>query len=120
VAHVVLIVDDDQDVRDALSEMLEIEGYQVHTARDGVDALDKLNANPEIDLVILDLMMPRMNGLELIERVEKDARISKIPVLVVTASSGYVKKSPARRVLTKPVDVELLLAEVRALVGPQG
>jgi two-component system, chemotaxis family, chemotaxis protein CheY len=105
----VLIVDDDQDIRETLSEALEHEGFQVLTARDGNEALIHLDAPGELpDVILLDLMMPRMNGFELREVLRRHPVFAGIPVVAITASSdGGRFDAPA--VMRKPIPLQNLL-----------
>lgn len=80
----ILVVDDEPDVRDFLSTCLEDAGFQVETAIDGFDALEKIEQNPP-DLITLDLLMPRISGIKLMRKLRKNADWKKIPVIIVTA-----------------------------------
>src|SRR4051812_35423319 len=80
----VLVVDDDKDTRESLAEAIALEGYRVRKAGDGAQAIGlMLLAAP--DLVLLDLMMPGMNGWQVLEKMERDPRLMRIPVFIVTA-----------------------------------
>ncbi len=106
----VLVVDDESDIRQAVAEVLMDEGYQVVGACDGVEALAKARAyHPEV--VLLDLMMPRMDGWEFRRVQMHDPEVSRIPVVVLSAlgpdsleAEGYVGK---------PFDVDELVSAVR-------
>lgn len=76
----ILIVDDEASVREVLSEMLASEGYETEQARDGDDALARIHAR-DFDLVVLDIMMPKVNGLEVIEGIKRSKPGLKIVVL---------------------------------------
>jgi CheY-like chemotaxis protein len=80
----VLVVDDEPDVRDYLSQILRDAGFNVRTARDGSEALEMIRADPP-DFVSLDLVMPRKSGHKLLYELRKDRELSRIPVLIVTA-----------------------------------
>jgi CheY-like chemotaxis protein len=88
---VVLIVEDDQELRSTIRELLEGEGYFVLEANDGRDALYtlRLGEAPAVDLIILDLVMPWMTGWEFIEILHEDPRLSGIPILVTTGVSVH-------------------------------
>ena len=107
------MVDDDPDVVDALAETLAGEGYEVDTASNGLRALTSLGRG-RFDLVILDLMMPVMNGWEFLERKLADERLKDIPVLLATASDSAPAGKAAHviGVLKKPLDVGRLLGSV--------
>jgi two-component system, chemotaxis family, sensor kinase CheA len=84
--RVVLVVDDSRNTRDIEQSILELEGYTVLTAGDGIDALETLKST-RVDLVVTDINMPRMDGLTLIENLRKDASFGDIPVIVVTSET---------------------------------
>lgn len=84
--RVVLVVDDSRNTRDIEQSILELEGYTVLTAGDGIDALETLKST-RVDLVVTDINMPRMDGLTLIENLRKDASFGGIPVIVVTSET---------------------------------
>jgi len=114
----ILVVDDDAAITDGLCELLTEEGYEVARASNGEEALCALRANPRIALIILDLMMPKMDGWSFRGAQRQDAAIAKIPAIVVSATPGLANKAvelqPAA-VLPKPVDVETLLDRVERL-----
>lgn len=80
----ILVVDDEPDVRDFLSTCLEDAGFQVETAVDGFDALEKIEKSPP-DLITLDLLMPRISGIKLMRKLRKNSDWKQIPVIIVTA-----------------------------------
>jgi CheY-like chemotaxis protein len=107
----VLVVEDAADSRDLLGAILELTGYRVAYATDGVDALDQLESGLRPSLVLLDVAMPRMDGIELRSKLAGDARFSAIPVVVF---SGVYEISSICRSLgvpafRKPVDVDQVL-----------
>lgn len=107
----VLVVDDESDIRDAVTELLAEEGYEVHKAGDGAEALKKARAfHP--DVVLLDLMMPGMNGWEFCAERKGDPELSRIPVIVVSAL-GRVQGIDASCYLEKPFELDDLLTAVR-------
>ncbi|HEX3761517.1 MAG TPA: response regulator [Kofleriaceae bacterium] len=107
----VLIVDDDPDLLDVTSFVIENEGMAVETARHGQEALALLAAGRMPALVLLDLMMPVMNGWEFLAAVAKDPRLEHIPVVVLTAAE-HTEVPGAREVLSKPMDLKELLRVV--------
>lgn len=108
----ILVVDDDRGAMEALSDILEYEGYNVQRAQNGLQALEYLHtAKPPPNLVILDLLMPVMDGWEFRMRQKEDPELAKVPVLVVTAI-GATAGIDAVGVLHKPVDVDALLRTV--------
>ncbi|HEY7117365.1 MAG TPA: response regulator [Tepidisphaeraceae bacterium] len=80
----ILIVDDEADCRNPLTRLLQIEGYEIVQAQDGLEALQRLEEQ-KIDLILLDLLMPRMDGVAFLERMRGDGRFSGLPVFLVTA-----------------------------------
>ena len=108
---VVLIVEDEPDALEALGDLLESHGYSVIGARNGAEALQLLGRSPLPRLIVLDLLMPTMDGWEFRLRQKKDPRIADIPVVVVSASSA-AKPIDADTVLRKPVDIDRLLQTV--------
>ena len=108
----VLVVEDDPDIRDATAILLEDEGYRVHQAENGQRALDALASEPLPCLILLDLMMPVMDGHEFLERMaELDPARAKLPVVVMTAAHNPVVPR-ALQVIKKPYSVEALLEAV--------
>jgi two-component system response regulator MprA len=105
----VLVVDDDADVREAIADVLRVEGLAVAVARDGREALERLTSTEEKpSLILLDLMMPRMSGWQLLEVLRDDRTLASIPVCVVSAS-GSKTPSGARALLHKPFELQTLL-----------
>jgi CheY-like chemotaxis protein len=85
----VLVVDDDPLIRDTMSEILVESGYQVLTAAHGGEALDLLRKGPRPGAIILDLMMPVMDGWQFLEEKSRDDALAPIPVLIHTAYTAY-------------------------------
>lgn len=110
---VVLVVDDDTDLRETMCDVLEADGHATRSARNGAEALALLRREPGIDLVMLDLMMPVMNGWEFREAQLADIELSRIPVVVMTAAADLAR-SPiaAAQILPKPVTTKALLAAI--------
>ncbi len=107
----VLVVEDDEDARDALVALLQMKGYRAVPAGNGKEALDYLKQAPVPDLIILDLWMPVMDGWQFRSEQVKDPRLAKVPVIVVTALSDRTDID-ANEIIIKPVDVDRLLAKV--------
>jgi len=116
-ADVVLVVDDDPALAEGLSELLEEEGYIVATARDGRDALEQLHAGLRPSVILLDLMMPRMDGWDFRHEQMKDAELRDIPTIVISAagfSSSSVKAQLGNiEFVSKPLDAQTLLDAVK-------
>lgn len=118
-ALTVLLVDDDFDLRDALVPILEYEGHRVVSAANGQEALDRLQSMAPPSVILLDLMMPVMNGEEFRAEQLRDPRLASIPVVVLSAHA-YAEQRAAQigaRCLKKPFDVDVLLDEVRRSTG---
>ena len=105
----VFIVEDEAATRDILVELLHKDGRKIVTAADGHHALERLMALLRPCLIVLDLMMPRMNGFQFMRRQSTDSSITKFPTIVM---SGSTRPAGARYPLSKPVDVDRLLALV--------
>jgi CheY-like chemotaxis protein len=103
----VLIVDDDPDVLEALADLLALKGYATSPARNGEEALRLLEAGCLPDVILLDLMMPILDGREFLERRARRPKLSAIPVVVVTATPEAL---PAVDAIRKPIDLTLLFA----------
>lgn len=104
----VVIVDDEEDTRELLRELLEARGYKVATASDGIEALDVLQGLPRICLLLLDLMMPHMDGFEVLKRLP--GKSHPIPVWISTSAPD--RAPPGLPCLPKPIDVPTLLSRV--------
>jgi two-component system response regulator MprA len=113
----ILIVDDDPHIRSVVSRGLRFEGYTVHVAEDGPQALEITRAEPP-DLVVLDVMLPELDGLEVCRRLRRG---TAVPVLMLTARDAVTDRiagldSGADDYLVKPFDFDELLARIRALL----
>ena len=121
----ILIVDDEPAVRDSIRRALQLEGYDVELAGDGAEALDRIAAHNGIDAVLLDVSMPRLDGLEACRRLRRDG--NSLPVLMLTARDAVTDRvagldAGADDYVVKPFALEELLARLRALLrrlGPQ-
>jgi diguanylate cyclase (GGDEF)-like protein len=114
----ILVVDDEPTIVELIEESLRMDGFETARAYSGEEALEALGKDPP-DLVLLDLMLPGMDGYEVCRQMQKDVRLSQIPVIMLTAKSavtdrvaGYQKG--ADDYITKPFDAEELLVRVRA------
>lgn len=116
----ILIVDDDADVRLLLGAFLTKAGYVVHTAREGRQALHQLEKDEKPGLIVLDYIMPDMNGKEFLSARRRDPRLRGIPVILLSAWtrlwSGGAQLGVAE-ILTKPVDPETLLESVQRVLS---
>ncbi len=111
----VLVVEDDEAERMALARVLRDAGFSVGLAEDGEQALLTLEHNTPPALVLLDLMMPRVNGWQVLRAMERTARLADIPVIVLTAFAARGGLPVGCRVLHKPFERDVLLEEARAV-----
>ncbi len=103
----ILVVEDDAETREAMQSLLELNGYTVTTAVDGREALERLRGGLKPSLILLDLMMPGMDGFEFVNEKRQDPQLSPIPVIIYSghrdarsdaarlAAEGYFQKSVA-------------------------
>ena len=122
----VLVVDDDPDIRESLETVLGIHGHRVATAADGSEAIDLLRreSGRRPCLILLDLMMPGMNGFEFRAELEADPTFAKIPVIIITGAGVLVDEKAAAslraEVLRKPFDLKALLTTVKRFCNAGG
>jgi CheY-like chemotaxis protein len=117
-AAVVLVVEDEWEILDILREILEAEGFVVLTASHGRDALALIERVPRIDAVLTDLMMPVMDGFDLVRAMAAHDRYRSIPILVMTAATpdaDGLRELAIERLLRKPLRLDHLVDEVRRL-----
>jgi CheY-like chemotaxis protein len=115
----VFIIEDDVDTRDMLAKFLELEGYNVELAANGRQALDLLTSGTSVNVIVLDLMMPVMDGWEFRRRQVEDGRLRNIPTIVVSAAGRErLSQISADAYLSKPVDMDELLERVSQLANP--
>jgi two-component system response regulator CpxR len=107
----VLVVDDDEAIREIMAEVLRDDGYEVVCAENGAQAMAEIRKDRSPDLVLLDLMMPVLSGWEVLEQLQESDVLSRIPVVVVSAMNA----PGAREHLSKPIDLQQLLATVGRL-----
>jgi CheY-like chemotaxis protein len=112
----ILIVDDDADLRQGMVDLLADEGYQAAEAGSGREALERLSGPQLPRLIVLDLMLPDLNGLEFLEIRSRAPRLATVPVLVVTASRRMAEDVRGAEVLRKPFSTVDLIERVRRLV----
>lgn len=117
----ILIVDDSESIREVVSFTLEDAGHSVISAVDGEDALTRLEGVDKIDLIITDLHMPKMDGIELIKEVRTDDKFKFTPILFLTTESQASKKMEAKEAgatgwIIKPFVPEKLLAALKKVI----
>src|SRR3970040_746040 len=122
-AMTILVVDDERAVRESLRRALELEGYEIELAEDGEQALRRLELEPLPDAVVLDVLMPGVDGLEVCRRLRRDGK--GVPVLMLTARAEVDSRvagldAGADDYLSKPFALAELLARLRALLRRAG
>ncbi len=112
----ILVVDDDENIRDVLGMILRAKGHKVGEATDGVDALKYLRSRPLPELVLLDMMMPRLDGQAVVEAMRRDPMLATVPVVVLSghqAAHEQAERLGVAGCLVKPVELSELLETVR-------
>jgi DNA-binding response OmpR family regulator len=115
-SHRVLLIEDDADTRASLYQLLTREGYSILTADNGQQAFDLLERGIRPSLIMIDLMLPRVSGFDLISHLRTDPELRLIPTVVITALAKENVKVIADAVFHKPLEYEPLLASVRMLL----
>jgi CheY-like chemotaxis protein len=119
----VLVVDDDPDILEVITIVLGLYDVPAVTASDGIEALAAMRGSGEFGLVLLDLMMPRMNGVDVLAAMRRDAALATLPVIVISGNyhtEQAVLAMGADRYLLKPVDVDVLMHVVSRFVRVAG
>lgn len=115
----ILVVDDSNDTREMMAKLLELEAFTVVTAEDGSMGL-KVAAEELPDLIITDINMPKMSGIEMIKRLRKQAGVKRIPIMAITAYGNGVAEEAleagADRAATKPIQFDALTLEIKELL----
>jgi CheY-like chemotaxis protein len=109
----ILVVDDDSDLSESLCIWLEQEGFKTQSARNGSEALEQLRTRPLPDLILLDLMMPVMDGFDLYDLIRRDDALHSIAVIAMSALGELPKTRTLPQVLRKPLEPERLLSAIR-------
>lgn len=112
VTHHILVVEDDAVMRETIAELLEEEGYTVTVANGGAQGLEYLHQSPRPSLILLDLMMPTMNGWEFHSQLQRDPALATIPVVLLSAVADFQRrrgKLDVAAILPKPVNIPHLL-----------
>ena len=122
----ILVVDDEPDFAQIVQKNLEKEGFKVEVAYDGVEGIDKVKANPP-DAIVLDVMMPEMDGFEMCAKLKSDEQYADIPIVMLTAVASHVTSTryshfdgmsmQAEDYLPKPASAEEITESVKGLLG---
>lgn len=119
----ILVIEDNNDIRETVEDVLRTEGYNVYGVSNGREALLALKKIQGPTLLLLDMMMPLMNGWEFLEAQKTDAKFANLPVVVVSAldaEHALIKDSEvvnARAYIRKPIDLDALMSVVQAYCG---
>ena len=113
----ILVVEDDDDIRDSLKELLEEEGYRVDTAANGQQALVKLQERELPQLILLDLMMPVMDGWQFQKELRDVPSLARLPVIVISASKFSREPLNAAAFIPKPLDAGVLLETIESFLS---
>jgi len=116
--HLVLVVDDDPDILDAICDILLAEGYRVVPARNGLEALERVRAEWPA-LILLDLMMPVMDGLSFAHALREGYGNHRIPIVVISADGNPARAASigAQGYLAKPFDIDTLLVQIASMTA---
>ena len=109
----ILIVEDDKEIREAMKDALEIEGYNVKVASNGNEGLTALRMNDNTCMILLDLLMPSMSGREFMDIVKKEDNISSIPIFVHSSIANKENTVGAAGWIKKPADLGIILKAVK-------
>ncbi len=110
--HTVLVIEDEEDLREMMREALELNGYKVVTAKEGTEALERLAHIGLPCLILLDLLMPGMNGWDFFDKVRSRPELASVPVIVHSSAADRAPKD-VTRVLQKPLMLDRLLSTVQ-------
>ena len=116
----ILVIEDDPAIREVLTQILELEGYTVTCVKDGRDAMNHLRRAGRPDLILLDLMMPVMDGWQFRTEQKRDPELASIPVVVISADGNIRQKAAsldAADCLQKPIELYELLGVIQRHSG---
>lgn len=119
----ILVVDDDDDIREVMQEVLTTEGFRVDVAKDGLDALSKLEVEAPPPLILLDMMMPRMDGEAFLKELRGKPALADADVVIISGNAAAREKAcnlQAVACLMKPFELDELLGLVRGLTRSAG
>jgi len=111
-SHTVLLVEDEEELRETMRDALELNGYAVVAAQDGQAALEELDRIDHLCMVLLDLLMPRMNGWEFLSKMRERPEMADVPVIIHSSLPSHAPQG-VTRVLQKPIELQRLLSVVR-------
>lgn len=119
--HTILVVEDDPDITESLCDVLHSEGYEVATASNGREGLDRLREMGRPSLILLDLMMPVMSGSEFLAALRQDDALASIPVVIVSAwtNESAQVRAQSQGFVKKPISIDALLEATHRLCGPE-
>jgi CheY-like chemotaxis protein len=120
VTEKILVVDDSSDTREMMTKLLEMESFNVITAADGRDGFDTAKAERP-DIIITDINMPNLNGIEMIRLLRSDVELTRVPIMAITAYGQGVAREAieagADHATTKPIDFDSLIRGIRQLLA---
>jgi len=111
----ILIIEDDRDIRAALSQLLEMEGYHVETADDGDTGLDKIKAGFS-GVILLDLFMPKVNGYQVLDTLRREDALEPLKLIVMSAAPPD-RLPDVEHIIRKPLSIDTLLNKITVLAG---
>jgi len=120
----ILVVDDERELIDAIRDLLEERGYSVDYANDGIGALEIVKKDPP-DLILLDIVMPNMDGIALLKKLKEKNETKDIPVIMLTVKDGQANRdlglaTGAYEYISKPYDSQVLLRQIRNILEKTG
>jgi CheY-like chemotaxis protein len=113
----ILVIEDDADIREAVQQLLELEGYTVHTASNGKEGIELLQTLDSPCVILLDLMMPVMNGWQFLDAKKQNDVLAPIPVVVSSAAGDTILPPRGVKLMRKPIDVDALIRVVETHCG---
>ncbi len=108
----IFLVEDDLNIRDTLTQVLLCEGYEIHSASSGLEALTYLRASEAPSLILLDLALTNIEGWEYMEKIKRIPKLTNVPIVIISGDVSNRSKAlckGAAAYLTKPLDIDLLL-----------
>ncbi len=108
----IMVVEDDDDIRNVIVDLLESEGYLTQAASNGLEAVNLLKTTERPCLVLLDMMMPIMNGRQFLDFVSSDIHLAPIPVVIVSAIADKTNTEGSVAFMKKPIDIDVVLKMV--------